>query len=94
MDYDIKPMQGGIYDLKGPSLNSTSAKEHAPEIEQISRVLKELTIDLTILLSYKALSRRMVSEVLKFIVLWLNAFPYNRECLPPSSPGESSLGLP
>ena len=50
---------------------------------------------LTILLAYKALHRRMVIEMVKFIVLWISNFPDSGGgYLSPSVPGKYPKEIP
>ena len=72
------PTWDKIDDLKVPTLNTTSDKEHVPERELTIKVLKERTRDLMKSLTYKLLPRRMAIEMVNLIVLWINAFPDNR----------------
>ena len=57
------------------TLNTAAAREHAGEIEQKIRVIKERTRGMFNTLPNKKLPKLMVIELLHFCVMWLNLFP-------------------
>ena len=56
-------MRDDIEEQKLPSFNTTSSKEHVPEIEQTIEFLKEKMRDLTRFIPYHSLPRRIVIEM-------------------------------
>jgi hypothetical protein len=53
----------------------TATGEHVPEIERQIRVIKERAREIRSTLPFKRMPNRMIVELIKFVVLWLNDFP-------------------
>jgi hypothetical protein len=62
-------------DLAGLNLNTTSAREHVPDVERQIRVLKERSRAIRSTLPFKSTPGRMIIELVYYAALWLNAFP-------------------
>lgn len=62
---------------KMPSLvvNTTAAREHVAEIERKIRVIKERARGIVNTLPFTRLPKRILVELLHFVVMWLNNFP-------------------
>mmetsp|Transcript_57655 Transcript_57655/g.172014 ORF Transcript_57655/g.172014 Transcript_57655/m.172014 type:complete len:380 (-) Transcript_57655:644-1783(-) len=59
----------------GINVNTTATSEHVPEIERMIRVIKEHAGSIRSKLPYKRLPNQVIIEILKFVLLWLNALP-------------------
>jgi hypothetical protein len=55
--------------------NTTAAKEHVSEAEQMIRTVKERMRGLVCTLPFKHIPCQMKIEFIYFMVFWLNAFP-------------------
>ncbi|GKY97397.1 hypothetical protein MPSEU_000698200 [Mayamaea pseudoterrestris] len=77
MDGEFAPMLGALADL-GVALNATSEDEHVGEIERFIRVVKERVRATYNTLPFKHVPARLVIEMTKSAVFWLNAFPHER----------------
>ena len=56
-------------------VNTTAAREHVAEIERSIRTVKERSRAVISTLPFKILPKLVVSNVIKYAVFWLNAFP-------------------
>ena len=65
----IKPLMPSI------ECNTTAAKEHVSEAEQMVRTVKERMRGLLATLPFSHVPKRMKIEFVYFVILWLNAFP-------------------
>lgn len=59
----------------GIHLNTTSANEHVIDIERQIRVLKERARAIWTSLPFRSWPKRMIYELMAFVVFWLNSFP-------------------
>jgi hypothetical protein len=57
--------------LRGITLNTTAASEHVPEIKRHIRVIKSMWSTLPFI----KVPKRIIVELINFVVLWFNAFP-------------------
>ena len=57
------------------TINITSTREHLPHIEQQIRTIKERMREIYSTLPFTRVPGRMVIELAKYVVLWVNAFP-------------------
>lgn len=74
MDGEFVPMKMALLAM-GVALNTTSASEHVPEIEQQNCVIKERARACRHALPFEYLPKIIVIEMVYNCVLWLNAFP-------------------
>jgi hypothetical protein len=74
MDREFECMQDELL-THGINLNTTSASEHVPDVEQQIIVLKERARALRSTLPFKIIPGRMIIEMIANVVLWINAFP-------------------
>jgi hypothetical protein len=72
MDREFECMRD---DIRGVTLNTTATSEHVPEIERKIRVIKERARAIRSTLPFRRMPNRMIVELIKFVVLWRNAFP-------------------
>ena len=74
MDREIMPM---LEELKNRNIrgNPTSANEHVPEIERQIRVIKERVRGIYNTLPYATIPKLMMTELVYYVVAWLNNFP-------------------
>ena len=56
-------------------INTSTAKEHVAEMERLIKTIKERTRAIIIVLPYKILCKLIITNVVYFAILWLNAFP-------------------
>ena len=56
-------------------LNTTSANEHVPEIERQIRIIKERARAIWTMSPFEWWPRRLVIELMSFVIFWLNSFP-------------------
>jgi hypothetical protein len=61
--------------LRRITLNTTAASEHVPEIEQQIRVIKERSRAIWSTLIFTKVPKRIIVELINFVVLWLNVPP-------------------
>jgi hypothetical protein len=59
----------------GVNLNTTSASEHVPDIEQHIRLIKERARAIRSTMPFKIIPGRMITEMMAHVVLWINAPP-------------------
>jgi hypothetical protein len=74
-------------------LNVVSNDEHVPEIERYIRTVKERTRCVYTMLPYRKMPSRMVVEMVKASVFWLNMFPVDDGVSDTMSPREIVAGL-
>ena len=55
------------------TLNTNTAAEYVPEIEQQMRVIKERARDIWITLLFNKVPVHIVVDIIMFVVLWVNA---------------------
>jgi hypothetical protein len=68
--------------------NTTAAKEHVSEAEQMIRVVKKHARRLIGTLPFDHIPQQMKMELIYFFVLWLNAFPVQNRISAVHSPRE------
>ena len=74
MDGEFVPLRGGLAEL-GLRLNETSRDEHVGDIERYIRTVKERMRAIYNTLPFNKIPARLVIEMAKTAVFWLNAFP-------------------
>ena len=74
MDGEFVPLRGGLAEL-GLRLNETSRDEHVGDIERYIRTVKERMRAIYNSLPFQKIPTRLVIEMAKTTVFWLNAFP-------------------
>ena len=74
MDGEFVPLRGGLAEL-GLRLNETSRDEHVGDIERYIRTVKERMRAAYNILPFQKIPARLVIEMAKTAVFWLNAFP-------------------
>jgi hypothetical protein len=72
MDNEFKPVQDHGLTV---DINTTVAAEHAAEIKQRIRMIKECCRGILCTLPYKALPQKMLIHLPHFVIMWLNNFP-------------------
>ena len=55
--------------------NFAAAREHVGEIEREIQVIEERGCATLNTIPFKKVPRRVITEIVYFVVLWLNAFP-------------------
>jgi Zinc knuckle len=75
MDGEFEPMRGDLADL-GIALNETARDEHVGDVERFIRTLKERMRAIYNMLPFNNMPPRLVIEMAKHAVYWLNAFPH------------------
>ena len=75
MDGQFENLRGDIANL-GIWLNEVAEDEHVGEIEQYIQTVKERCHSACTVLPFKRLPARMVIELVRRAVFWLNAFPH------------------
>jgi hypothetical protein len=75
MDGEFEAMRGDLADL-GIALNEAARDEHVGEIERFIRTLKERMRAIYNSLPFTNMPPRIVIEMAKHAVYWLNAFPH------------------
>ena len=75
MDGQFENLRGDIANL-GIRLNEVAEDEHVGEIERYIRTVKERCRSACTVLPFKRLPARMVIELVRRAVFWLNAFPH------------------
>jgi hypothetical protein len=73
LDGEFEPMCGNLADL-GIALNEAARDEHIGDIEQFNRTLKECMRAIYNTLPFTNMPPRLVIEMAKHAVYWLNAF--------------------
>ena len=74
MDGEFVPLRGGLAEI-GVTLNETSRDEHVGDIERYIRTVKERMRAIYNTLPFHKVPGRLVIEMAKTVVFWLNAFP-------------------
>ena len=74
MDGEFVPLRSGLAEL-GLRLNETSRDEHVGDIERYIRTVKERMRAIYNTLPFQKIPARLVIEMAKTAVFWLNAFP-------------------
>ena len=74
MDGEFVPLRGGLAEI-GVTLNETSRDEHVGDIEHYIRTVKEQMRAIYNTLPFHKVPARLVIEMTKTAVFWLNAFP-------------------
>ena len=74
MDGEFVPLRGGLAEL-GIRLNETSRDEHVGDVERYIRTVKERMRAIYNTLPFQKIPARLVIEMAKTAVFWLNAFP-------------------
>jgi hypothetical protein len=76
------------------AINTTAAREHVSDIERCIRTIKDRCRSVLSELPYKKfLPDIFIVHLLKFVVLWLNAFPSDNGVSTEFSPREIVIGL-
>ena len=76
MDGEFVALRGDLAEL-GITINETAADEHVGDIERYIRTIKERTRSTYNTLPFNKMPARMVAEMVKASVFWLNAFPHD-----------------
>ena len=74
MDGEFVPLRRGLAEL-GICLNETSRDEHVGDIEWYIRTVKERMHAIYNTLPFQKIPARLVIEMAKTAVFWLNTFP-------------------
>ena len=74
MDGEFVPLRGGLAEI-GITLNETSRDEHVGDIERYIRTVKERMRAIYNTLPFDKVPARLVIEMAKTAIFWLNAFP-------------------
>ena len=74
MDGEFVPLRGGLAEI-GITLNETSRDEHVGDIERYIRTVKERMRAIYNTLPFRKVPGRLVIEMAKTAVFWLNVFP-------------------
>jgi hypothetical protein len=77
MDGEFEPMRGELAAL-GIGLNEAARDEHVGDFERYIRTVKERVRSTSNTLPYRHVPPRLVIEMAKAAIFWLNAFPYVR----------------
>ena len=77
MDGEFVPLRGGLAEI-GVALNETSRDEHVGDIERYIRTIKERMRSIYNTLPFHKVPARLVIEMAKTAVFWLNAFLVSR----------------
>ena len=77
MDGEFVPLRGGLAEL-GITLNETSRDEHVGDIERYIRTIKERMRSIYNTMPFHKVPARLVIEMAKTAVFWLNAFPVSK----------------
>jgi Reverse transcriptase (RNA-dependent DNA polymerase) len=75
MDGEFEPLRGDLAEM-GIGLNVTSQDEHVGDVERYIRTIKERMRAIYNTLPFENMPPRMVIEMAKSSVFWLNAFPH------------------
>lgn len=75
MDGEFEPMRGDLAEL-GVALNTTARDEHVGDIERFIRTIKECMRATYNTLPYRNMPPRLIIEMAKHAVFWINAFPH------------------
>ena len=74
MDSEFVPLCGGLAEI-GITLNETSRDEHVGDVERYIRTVKERMRAIYNTLPFDKVPARLVIEMAKTAIFWLNAFP-------------------
>jgi Reverse transcriptase (RNA-dependent DNA polymerase)/Zinc knuckle len=74
MDGEFESCRAGIASMN-IMLNITSNAEHVPDIERYIRTVKERARCIFSTLPFKKIPKRMIIEMIFYVVFWLNALP-------------------
>ena len=77
MDGEFVPLRGGLAEI-GITLNETSRDEHVGDIERYIRTIKERMRSIYNTMPFHKVPARLVIEMAKTAVFWLNAFPVSK----------------
>ena len=66
-----------IHDLPEFNTKPTATSEHILEVERRIMVIKERSRSIKIKVPFQILQKRIIIELMKFVVMWLNAFSVN-----------------
>ena len=77
MDGEFVPLRGGLAKI-GITLNETSRDEHVGDIERYIRTIKERMRSIYNTMPFHKVPARLVIEMAKTAVFWLNAFPVSK----------------
>ncbi|KAL7447657.1 hypothetical protein ACHAXS_000045 [Conticribra weissflogii] len=69
-------------------VNTTAGSEHIGEVERCLRAIKEQARAMTAGLPYQRMPKRVLIELVNFVVFWLNAFPAKNGVSDTMSPRE------
>ncbi|KAL7461401.1 hypothetical protein ACHAXS_001822 [Conticribra weissflogii] len=72
VDGQFEPLKNHLLNVV---VNTTAASEHVGDVERCLRVIKERARAVVSGLPYQRLPKRILIELINFVVLWLNAFP-------------------
>ncbi|KAL7466859.1 hypothetical protein ACHAXS_007127 [Conticribra weissflogii] len=72
MDGQFEPLKNHLFNVV---INTTSRSEHVGEVECCLKVIKERVRAIASGLPYQRMPKTIPIELIKFVVLWLNAFP-------------------
>ena len=90
MDVEFEPLRPAIIEFL---LNTTAANKHVPELEQMIRLIQERVRAIFCTLPFKRMPARMLVEMVKFSVMWLNSFPAQNCISKKISPWQFLTGL-
>ena len=85
MDGEFVPLRRGLAEI-GVTLNETSRDEHVGDIERYIRTIKERMRSIYNTMPFHKVPARVVIEMAKTAVFWLNAFPVSRRASRDLSP--------
>ena len=91
MDGEFVPLHGGLAEI-GITLNETSRDEHVGDIERYIRTVKERMRAIYNTMPFHKVLTRLVIEMAKTAVFWLNAFPISGGASGNLSPRTISTG--
>ncbi|KAL7464347.1 hypothetical protein ACHAXS_004676 [Conticribra weissflogii] len=72
VDGQFEPLKNHLLNVV---VNTTASSEHVGEVERCLRVIKERARAITSGLPYRRMPKRILIELINFVVFWLNAFP-------------------
>ena len=79
--------------IVGVDLNTTSARDHVPEIERRMHVVKERMHEVHGGIPYNCMTSRMTIELQKYVFMMINAFPPKSGILRTYSPRTIMTGM-
>ena len=74
MDGEFEPLRGDLADVN-VTINTTGQDEHIGDIERFIRTIKERMRATYNMFPFEKIPQRMVVEMAKSDVFWLNSFP-------------------